>query len=113
MFGSFGDPRLWQPIAIEGRKLNILTEPRFEVAANIMPAIQHQYPDLPLLAAVTDGEEATMFTAIGLQSVKDPLRDGVDLAVQVLTELGIDPASAADWALKRRKTFAESTLEAA
>jgi CPA2 family monovalent cation:H+ antiporter-2 len=113
MLGNFGDPRLWQPMAIEGRKLNILTEPRFEVAANIMPAIQHQYPDLPLLAAVTDSEEATMFSAIGLQSIKDPLRDGVDLAIQVLTELDVDPASAADWALKRRKTFAGSTLEAA
>ena len=113
MLGSIGDPRLWQPMAIEGRKLNILTEPGFEVAADIMPAIQRQYPDLPLLAAVTDGDESTKFSAIGLQSIKDPLRNGVDLAVQVLTELDVDPANAADWAFKRRKTLAESTLEAA
>jgi TrkA-N domain len=85
VLGNFGDPRLWKPMAIEGRKFNIFTEPQFRVAANVMPAIQHQYPDLPLLAAVTDDEEATMFNAIGVQSIKDPFRDGVELAAQVLT----------------------------
>jgi hypothetical protein len=78
-----------------------------------MPAIQHQYPDLPLLAAATDGEEATMFNAIGLQSIKDPRRDGVDLAVQVLIELEVNPASAANWGLKRRGALEASQLEAA
>jgi CPA2 family monovalent cation:H+ antiporter-2 len=113
MLGSFSDPRLWQPMAIEGRMLNVLTEPRLETAAYIMPAVQHQYPDLPLLAAATDGEEAKMFNAIGLQSIKDPRRDGVDLAVQVLIELEVDPASAANWGLKRRGTLEDSQLEAA
>src|ERR1700743_454883 len=46
MFGRMDDPRLWQPMAIRGRRLNVLSDPDFEIAAEIMPAIHDQYPEL-------------------------------------------------------------------
>jgi CPA2 family monovalent cation:H+ antiporter-2 len=108
MFGSAADPRLWQPIAVEGRKLNILTEPRFDVAQDLMPAIRHRHPDLPLIAAVADAAEGSRFGNIGLRSVVDGSDDGVDLAIEVLVELGVDRKTATNWARKRRQGVRES-----
>src|SRR6201999_524808 len=51
IFGRLDDPRLWQPMAIEGRRLNVLSDRDFETAAEIMLAIREQYPELRLLVA--------------------------------------------------------------
>jgi CPA2 family monovalent cation:H+ antiporter-2 len=106
MFGSMGDTRLWQPMAIERRKLIALTEPRIAIAAEVMPTILHRYPNLPLLAAATNDDEVAQFTNIGLRAVKDSADDGVDFAVAALLELGVEEVSVSNWVFKRQNIAA-------
>src|ERR1700728_2301872 len=90
MFGRMDDPRLWQPMAIEGRKLNVLSDPDFETGAEIMPAIREQYPELRLLAAALDAVDAKHFAEIGVEAVDDSFGDSTPLAKEVLMELRIE-----------------------
>ena len=113
MFGRMDDPRLWQPMAIEGRRLNVLSDPDFETAAEIMPAIREQYPELRLLAAALDAVDAKHFAEIGIEAVDDSLGDGTPLAKEVLMELGIEPAAIEDWIARRRQSVTEDVREAA
>jgi voltage-gated potassium channel Kch len=113
MFGPMDDPRLWQPMAIEGRKLNVLSDPDFETAAEITAAIREQYPDLPLLAAALNVDGATRFADIGIEAVDDSFGDGIPLAKEVLTELGIDQAAIGEWLAKRGEAATEDIREAA
>ena len=32
-FGDIGDPRMWEPLALHGRQLSVITAPSFEVAS--------------------------------------------------------------------------------
>lgn len=113
MFGRMDDPRLWQPMAIEGRKLNVLSDPDFETAAEITPAIRQQYPELPLLAAALDTDDARHFADIGVEAVDDSFGDGTPLATKVLIELGIDQAAIEEWVAKRKEAASEDLREAA
>jgi Kef-type K+ transport system membrane component KefB len=113
VFGGMDNPRLWQPMAIEGRKLNVLSEPDFEMAAEVMPAIRHQYPELPLLAAALDADDAKHFAEIGIEAVDNSFGDGMPLAKEVLTELGIEPAAIEEWIARRRQSVTEDVREAA
>jgi len=113
MFGRMDDPRLWQPMAIEGRKLNVLSDPDFETAAEIMPAIREQYPELRLLAAALDAVDAKHFAEIGVEAVDDSFGDSTPLAKEVLMELGIEPAAIEDWIARRRQSITEDVREAA
>jgi CPA2 family monovalent cation:H+ antiporter-2 len=113
MFGRMDDPRLWQPMAIEGRRLNVLSDPDFETAAEIMPAIREQYPELRLLAAALDAVDAKHFAEIGIEAVDDSFGDGTPLAKEVLMELGIEPAAIEDWIARRRQSVTEDVREAA
>lgn len=113
MFGRMDDPRLWQPMAIEGRRLNVLSDPDFETAAEIMPTIREQYPELRLLAAALDGDDAKHFAEIGIEAIDDSFGDGTPLAKEVLIELGIDRAAVQEWIDKRRQAVTEDVREAA
>jgi CPA2 family monovalent cation:H+ antiporter-2 len=113
IFGRMDDPRLWQPMAIEGRKLNVLSDPDFETAAEIMPAIREQYPDLRLLAAALDAGDAKYFAEIGIEAVDDSFGDGTPLAKEVLTALGVEPAPIEEWIARRRQSVTEDVREAA
>ena len=37
VFGDIGDPRIWEPVALHGRRLNVLTAPSFEVSSAVGP----------------------------------------------------------------------------
>jgi hypothetical protein len=113
MFGRMDDPRLWQPMAIEGRRLNVLSDPDFETAAEIMPAIRDQYPELRLLAAALDADDAKHFADIGIEAVDDSFGDGTPLAKEVLTDLGVGPAAVEEWIARRRQSVTEDLREAA
>jgi CPA2 family monovalent cation:H+ antiporter-2 len=113
IFGRMDDPRLWQPMAIEGRKLNVLSDPDFETAAEIMPAIREQYPDLRLLAAAFDAGDAKYLAEIGIEAVDDSFGDGTPLAKEVLTALGVEPAPIEEWIARRQQSVTEDVREAA
>ncbi len=103
MFGDMGDQRIWQPMAVEGRKLSIITEPSFEVSIHVTPVAVSRYPNLTRIAVVADEVEAARFAEIGLRSVIDRAGDGIALAIAVLTELGIDAEAIVAWSERRRE----------
>ena len=97
-FGDFADPRIWEPIALEGREITVLTAPRFEVSRELSPIAQARFPALKRVAAVHDAVEAEQFRTLGVLPVIDrSVPSGLDLAVFVLGELGIDPERIATW----------------
>jgi hypothetical protein len=109
IFGRMDDPRLWQPMAIEGRRLNVLSDPDFGTAAEIMPAIRDQYPELRLLAAALNADGAKHFAEIGIEAMDDSLGDGTPLAREVLTELSIEPAAIEEWIARRRQSVTRTS----
>ncbi len=104
IFGDMGDPRIWEPLALHGRQITVLTAPSLEVSAGLSPIARHLYPTLKRIAVVPDGVTAEQFRAIGMQPVIDrSTPPGLDLAAAVLAELGIDPGRVTDWARLERE----------
>jgi CPA2 family monovalent cation:H+ antiporter-2 len=98
-FGDIGDPRIWNPIAMEGRRISVLTEPSFEVSSRMTPVAERFYPDLARIAVVGTPGDAARFAGIGLFPVVDAGRaPGVDVAMEVLKRLGIGAGAAESWA---------------
>lgn len=102
MFGDMSDARIWRPMAAEGRKISVLTEPSIEVTVNVTPFASSLYPDLTRLAAVADEEDAARFGEVGVRAVIDRDADGIDLASAVLKDLGVEADKIATWANKQR-----------
>jgi CPA2 family monovalent cation:H+ antiporter-2 len=98
VFGDFSDPRIWEPVALHGRLVSVLTAPSFEVSRDLAPAARRLFPDLKRVAVVHDAAEAEQFRSIGVLPVIDrSVPPGLDVAVLVLNELGIDPNRIARW----------------
>lgn len=100
LYGDLNDPRLWEPMVVSTRKLNILTEPNLELSAGWIPALSRRYPELRLIVIVSDEVEAEKFAALNLRSVIYRPEQGHDLALKILLELGVDPEDAANWIRK-------------
>ena len=97
-YGDFADPRIWEPIALQGRTITVLTAPRYEVSRELSPIAAARFPNLKRVAVVRDPQEAERFRSLGALPVIDrSVPSGLDLAVFVLGELGIDPDRVATW----------------
>ena len=104
VFGDMSDPRLWASVDLAERRIIVLTEPKIEVATELMPIATRHLPDIRRFAIVTNGAEAAQFRQAGLTPVLDLGRpDGLDTAMAVLAELGIGSADIAAWAARQRK----------
>ena len=97
-FGDFADPRIWEPVMLHGRRISVATAPSFETARDLAPAARERFPGLTRIAVVPNEAEAERFRSIGVLPVIDrSLPPGLDLAAQVLTELGVDPERIGQW----------------
>jgi CPA2 family monovalent cation:H+ antiporter-2 len=111
-FGDLSDPRIWEPVALHGRKVSVLTAPVFEVSRDLSPTARQRYPDLKRIAVVRNRDEAERFKSIGLLPVVDrSVPPGLDLAVFVLGELGVDPERVGAW-MRRQQERALSGVQA-
>lgn len=111
-FGDIGDPRIWEPVALHGRKVIVLTEPIFDVSRDLTPTTHQLFPDLKRVAVVGDRGEAERYQSIGLLPVVDrSIPTGLDPAAFVLGELGIDPERIGDW-MRRRQERALADVQA-
>jgi CPA2 family monovalent cation:H+ antiporter-2 len=98
VFGDIGDPRIWEPVALHGRRLNVLTAPSFEVSQGVSPIARARYPDLKRIAVVHTDADAERFRSIGVQPVIDrSVPPGLDLTALVLSELGVEAERIGDW----------------
>ena len=96
-FGDFADPRIWEPVMLHGRRISVVTAPSFEVSRDLAPMARERFPGLIRIAVVPEAE-AERFRAIGVLPVTDrSLPPGLDLAAQVLAELGVEPERIGQW----------------
>jgi CPA2 family monovalent cation:H+ antiporter-2 len=103
-FGDSGDPRIWEPVAMQGRRVLALTAPDYSVSSALTPLIQQLYPDVKRFAAVADEAERERFSRIGLTAVLDrSVPRGLGLAGAVLAELGVDADAVALWNKRQRE----------
>lgn len=102
LYGNLNDPRLWEQVVVSGRRLNILTEPDLELSAEWIPVLSRRYPELRLIAIVSNDLEAKKFAELDLRSITYRPEQGHDLAFKILLELDVDPDDAANWV---RKTY--------
>jgi Kef-type K+ transport system membrane component KefB len=103
-FGDFSDPRIWEPVALHGRKVTVLTAPLFEVSRELGPAVRQLFPDLKRIAVVRSQEEAERFRSIGVLPVIDrSVPSGLDLAAFVLAELGVDSDRIGNWMRRQQE----------
>ncbi len=113
-FGDLADPRIWEPVALHGRQISVLTAPAFEVAREIIPIARARFPNLKRIAVVHDEEEAERYRSLGVLPVIDrSVPPGLDLAAFVLGELGIDPDRIEAWMRRSRERELESPERAA
>jgi K+:H+ antiporter len=103
IFGDSSDPRIWEPIALHGRRLLVLTAPSFEISSAVTPMVTALYPALKRIAAVRTDAEAEQFRSIGISPVIERgVPRGLDLAVAVLKEMGIDDEAIGGWMGRQR-----------
>ena len=114
-FGDSSNPRMWEPSALHGRRVIVLTAPSFEVSRELAPAAGKLFPDLKAVAVVRDEAEAAQFRSIGvLPVVNRSAPPGLDLAVLVLTGLGIEAERIGRWMREEQeRALSESQVLAA
>ena len=109
-FGDIGDPRMWEPLALHGRRLSVITAPSFEVASGLTP--KALYPELKRIAVVHSDDEAEQFRTLGITPVIDrSVPRGLDVAMIVLGEMAIDADAIGAW-MHRQQERALSDGEA-
>ena len=103
VFGDMADPRLWDPVAGEGRRLSIITSPTFEESSELTHFARASHPTLKRIAVVADEANADRFRSIGVASVIDASDPpGLDLCAYVLAEFGIDKTEVDAWNDRQR-----------
>ena len=102
-FGDITDPRIWEPMALQGRHLNILTSPDFETARDLVPEVERRFPDLNRIAVVDDAEDAERYRSIGITPVIErSMPRGLDTTREILSRLEVDPDRIDAW-LRRQQ----------
>ena len=112
-FGDMADPRLWEPVAVSGRRMTVLTAPSFEVSSDLTPILRDSYPTLLRFAGVSNEAEAERFRTLGVRPIVGrSAPPGLDLSAAILGEFGVEPAAVADW-MRRQQARAGEALAAA
>ena len=103
-FGDISDPRIWEPMALEGRRVNVLTSPSFEVSRELTSEASRRFPDLKRVAVVHDHHAAEQFRSIGVVPIIDrSVPRGLDLAREVLTSFDVEAGRIGDWMRQRQE----------
>jgi Trk K+ transport system NAD-binding subunit len=111
-FGELADPRIWEPIAMDGRRVSVLTEPSLEVSTRLTPVASRLFPNLKRIAVVKDLASAAQFASVGLTPVvEDGEQVGLASATAVLAMLEVEPGAIASWA--RSRELRETELQVA
>lgn len=101
-FGELADPRIWEPVGLEGRRVSVLTEPSLEIASRLTAIQSRLYPNLVRIAVVPDLASAAQFASAGLTPVvEDAGSDGLETAGTVLGLLGMDDDAVSSWRRSR------------
>jgi TrkA-N domain len=103
MFGDLADPRIWEPAAMQDRRLSILTVPIFERSSELSPIAQRYYPGLTRMAVIDSPDDAFRYTSIGVVPVVETAGiPGLNAAQAALLCLGVGADIIADWVDRQR-----------
>lgn len=114
VFGDASDPRIWEPLAMQDRKIAVVTAPRLEASRAVTPLAARSYPHLHRFAAVSDASESEAFAAAGVTPIIDNSNPpGLDVAATVLRNLSIDDKAIAIWMRAQRERTNDALLATA
>ena len=102
-FGDLRDPRIWASLALEGRRVLLLTEPKIEALSQLAPLAQHRFAALQTLALVPDNQAAAEMTMLGNIPII-ATNPGISAPRMVLQALGLSEAEIDAWALEKMQT---------
>ncbi|WP_158266268.1 cation:proton antiporter domain-containing protein [Allosphingosinicella deserti] len=106
-FGDLSDPRIWEPAALAGRRVSVLTEPSLEISGRLTPLTRKYFPGLLRIAVVGDAAAAIGFANVGLTPVIEvPGTGGLETAARVLEALEVSADEVASWVVGRRAILA-------
>ncbi|HQT90084.1 MAG TPA: cation:proton antiporter [Acidiphilium sp.] len=97
VFGDMGDPRLWDPVAMHGRRISALTVASYEVTKNLLPIMRRRYPGVRHYVMVADATEAGRFHTLGMHAVISKDAPGLNFTLEILNELGIARVEIEAW----------------
>ncbi len=103
VFGDMVDLRLWEPVAMHGRRVAVLTASSYEEIREISPIIRQRFPDLVRYVLVADATEAERFHEIGLHPVIGRGTLGMNLVAEVLGGLGVGSTETTSWVERQRE----------
>ena len=110
VFGDMADPRLWEPVAMHGRRISALTAASYETVRDLAPIIRKRYPELLRYVVVTSGTEAARFHALGVHAVIGKDTPDLQLAAEVLGALGVAQPEVTTWLEGQRKRTTGAAL---
>ena len=107
------DPRIWDSLALDRRRIIVLTAPSYEISSQLSPIARRRVPNAKRFAVIDDPDDADRFRRAGLLPVVEAGQPNwLDTATAVLTELGADADAVAAWARRQRKRATGSAGEA-
>ena len=98
IFGDGTDLRLMETIEIAHANTLVVTEPRIEIAKELVPISRKRYPNLTRIACVDDDEKRLQFEGLGMHAIVDrSFPKGLDIAAATLRAHNIEEEKIGDW----------------
>ena len=98
LFGDMQDPRLWNTLALQGRRISIVTEAEYGALVELAPLDRWLHPTLKRIAVVADEAGAARFRSLGMMAVIDAATPpGLDAARAVLLHVAPDTQAVTTW----------------
>lgn len=98
IFGDGTDLRLMETIEIAHANTLVVTEPRIEIARELVPISRKRYPNLTRIACVDDDEKRLQFEGLGMNAIVDrSFPKGLDIAAATLRAHNIEEGKIEDW----------------
>ncbi len=103
-FGDATDLRLMDTIKFAQAKTIVITFSDYRIAKELAPIVKQRYPNLSLLVSVKDDVEREQFLALGMHPIlEQSFPRGLDTAVRVLNQYGIDKDQQKKWMQRQQE----------
>jgi len=103
-FGDATDLRLMDTIKFAQAKTIVITFSDYQIAKELTPIVKQRYPNLSLLISVKNYAEREQFLALGMQPIlEQSFPRGLDTAVRVLNQYGIDKDQQKKWMQRQQE----------
>ncbi len=111
-FGDATDLRLMEMIKFAQAKTIIITFSDYKIAKELAPIVKQRYPNLSLLVSVKNNVEREQFLALGMHPIlEQSFPRGLDTAVRVLSQYGIDKEQQKKWMQRQQAYQFEGIVE--